>query len=298
MPRMLVEELGEGGTIVARKIKISAGILNVRLHPHSPTRYLEFIQDIYRRRQPVKVHGDRYAMLSSLDRSERDSHVLSGLITTFTRVESDGVWFDTSSLTEASEEQVSRINIPANLYPNAASYFSTLDGDSHRIFVETYSSGKTLTISSALRIFQRLSEDLHILDEYGPATISVVQDSSGLEIVFGLNIIKKITITILRPNPDIFSDDFEEQVEAHLAEAHSKKLVIGYEAVPGQSLVPTDEIQTASAVALENGKVETRGRDETGAVTRSTEDYPRILQDRYDPDELSEREAFRRLVSP
>jgi hypothetical protein len=59
---------------------------------------------------------------------------------------------------------------------------------------------------------------------------------------------------------------------------------------------PTEEIRQVSEVALENGEVEVRGRDEKGAVTKSTEQQPKIIHDKFDPEEISESEAFRRLV--
>src|SRR3546814_14345259 len=58
--------------------------------------------------------------------------------------------------------------------------------------------------------------------------------------------------------------------------------------VCSSDLNPTEEIRTVSEVALENGVVEVRGRDAHGAVKRSTEEQPKIIQDQYDPDERSE----------
>lgn len=76
----------------------------------------------------------------------------------------------------------------------------------------------------------------------------------------------------------------------------SRSLTVVYDAERGGSVVPTDEVRTIGEVALEHGVVEAKGRDSSGAVTRSTADHPEVLQDKYDPDELSESNAFRRLI--
>lgn len=282
---------------MARRIKISVGIVNIRLHPHSPEIYTNFIHDVYRQKQPINIHGDRYAMISMIDRSGEDGHEVSGIITTFTRIETDGAWFDAANLQEATDNQVSKINIPDNLYPNASSFFFVFDTKEHKIYVQQYSKGKQITPNSLLRFFRKVSDQLEILQKYNSAKVSIVQSTEGLDELFNLKKINEIKITILKPNSDIFADDFEAKVEAHLAETHAQKLILTYDAEPGQSIVPGKEIRAVSNAALENGSVQVKGRDEKGAVTRSTEEFPKLLQDTYDPDEISEKEAFRRVVA-
>ena len=153
-----------------------------------------------------------------------------------------------------------------------------------------------LTENSALTLFRALADETTISQKYGDIKITIVQSKEGLARIFALPVIKEIKITILKPNADIFADDFEAQIEEHLATAHSKKLTIIYEADPGSSIVPTEEIKAISAVALENGNVRVNGRDDSGAVKRSTDDHPLQYQDKYDPDAMSESQAFRSIL--
>lgn len=283
---------------MARRIKISAGVLNVRLHPHTPERYAEFLNDIYALRQPVKLRGDRHGIISLLDRSELDKGIITGIITTFLDIDFDGEWFSTANLQPASNEQISQVSIPADIHPNAASFYFQLNTSTHRIYFQTYSSGKVFSDNSALMLFSKLADNLAIRQKYGDIQLTVVQSKEALDRIFSLPTIKSISITIQKPNADIFADDFEEQIEAHLLQTNSKKVTISYEAEPGGSVVPTAEIRTISAVALENGNVEVKGRDESGAVSLSSNDHPKVIQDKYDPDTMSESQAFRRLVPP
>lgn len=284
------------GRLMARKIKLSAVILNIRLHPHSSEIYQNYISDVFKLKLLVNVRGDRYAMISSIDSSKADSDEISGIITSFTQIDNEGAWFDAANLQEATDNQISRITIPDQLYPNSASFYFKFNTKTHKIYVQQYSKGKNFTTNAILKYFVKVSENLAILEKYNAAKISVVQSKTGLDRLFELKKLSEIKITILKPNSDIFSDDFESQIEAHLAESHSQKLVLIYDADHGKSIVASEEIKAIGNVALENGKVEVKGRNETGAVSKSTEDHPKILQDRYDPDAISESEAFSRLT--
>lgn len=283
---------------MARKTKITAGILNVRLHPHSVPIYLSFLEDLFRLKEMVRIHGDRHAMLSFLDREKKDDGIIEGVVTTFTSIDVDGEWFDATGLSIATDEQVSEVNIPNSLYPNSSSFYFLFNANNHRLYVQTYSKGRTLSIRLAQKLFSDLSLKTRIATKYGAAKITIVQDKAKLDDLFALPVIKDIEITILKPNADIFDDDFEEKIEAHLAEAHSRKLTIKYEADQGKSIKMTPGIRRASEAALENGSVEVKGRDRQGAaVVQSTEDFPREIQERYDPDEVGEKTAFERAVT-
>lgn len=281
---------------MARKIKIEVGILNIKTHPHSPDRYAELIEAVYERRNTAKVRGDRYAMLSLLDKSTVRQGYITGLLTTFVNIELRGQWFDTSSLSEAKTSDLRQISIPEHLRPNAASFRFYFDLYEHRFYFQTYSQGKVLTPSSSLRVFAALLDDLRIRENFGDVKVSLVQSRAGLSTLFSLPVIKEIEIIIERPNADIFADDFEEKIEKHLEESHSRQVTISYKAERGSSVEPTGDIKKAGEVALDNGRVIVRGRDAGGAVTKSSADYPRLLHDKYDPDETSEEAAFRGLI--
>lgn len=282
---------------MARKVKISSVVLNIRLHPHTPELYKSFLQDIFQLRKPVKVHGDRYAMISLINRSEIDKDVITGTITSFTKVELQGSWFDAENLAEATDEQVSEVTIPRHLHPNAATFFFHFDIKKHRIYVQQYSKGKVLTANQALTLFKALSEDLSITEKYKLASITLVQARTGLEELFSLTRLDKISITIMKPNSDILADDFEAQIEQHLLDAHARKFIVTYTAEPGSSLVRTPDIDTLAESALDHGNVEVVGRDEKGRVKLSTEQYPEVLHDKYDPETTTEAQAFRRLIN-
>jgi hypothetical protein len=281
---------------MARRIKISASELNVRLHPHDDGRYADFISALYGLKRAVRIRGERHAILSLLDRGGADDGIYVGLITTFTRIDPQAPWFDATNLKEATDEQVSKISIPDGLFPNAASFYFLFNVRKHRLHVETYSNGKTLSVNSAHKLFETLAKDQKITQQFGEALITIVQSHDALDQLFQLPVIKRVRITILKPNADVFSDTFEQDIEEHLAETNSKKIEIGYDAEAGKSFKPTADVLQAAQPALHNGSVVVEGRDERGVARRSTEEYPKIDTDKYDPDKIDEGTAFRRLT--
>lgn len=281
---------------MARRVKISGGVLNIRLHPHPDHTYAAFIERLYELRKAIRIRGERHAIISRLDRAEADDGIYSGLITTFIRIDTDEPWFDVDALEEASDNKVSSVSIPNGLHPSAAFFNFVFNTNTHRLYFQTYSEGKTLSHNAARTLIERLADDLRITRDFGEAKITVVQSKAGLGNVFSLPVIKRVTIVIQKPNADIFEDDFDENVEEYLNELNSKKLTLILEAEAGKSIDPNPQLRRIGESALEHGSVKVDGRDEQGATTRSTEDFPRQLHDKYDSDDESESQAFRRLT--
>ena len=281
---------------MARHIRITGGVLNVRLHPHPDGIYGEFIEALYALRRSVKIRGERYAMISLLNRGEGGEGIYRGLITTFTKIDTEEPWFNAGNMREADDSEVSQIVIPDNLYPNAAAFNFLFDTNNHKIYIQTYSKGKLLSIKLADKPFSELSTDLSITRQFNRASITISQSKAGLARVFDLPVIKRVTITLLKPNADVFEDDFDEKIEGFLQEIHSRKMTVTVEAEPGRSVVPNAGLRRVSESALEHGAVTVDGRDADGTTRRSTEDFPRIIHSRYDPDVTSEDNAFRQMT--
>lgn len=280
---------------MAREYKIAAAVLNVSLHPHPKGIYKDWLEAIYRRRIAGHIHGDRYGMISTLDRRQAEEGLLNGVITTFTQIESGGPWFNTEDLAEATKDQISQVSIPRNLRPNASSFFFQFDLANHKIDFQTYSKGKAFTPVSGLRFFRDLAAKDRLAEQFGEAKISLINDRASLKTLFDLEQINQIRITIQRPNTDIFEDNLEDKVQKHLQEMNGRSLSIIYQSEPGQSLDPTDEIRQISDLALAHGEIEVTGRDGNGSVKLSSDSFPRVTQGKYTNEE-GEAAAFRRLI--
>ncbi|MCV9960274.1 DUF4747 family protein [Pararhizobium sp. BT-229] len=281
---------------MARKIKVSASSLNIRIHPHDAERYANWLHAIYRKRIIAPVYGDRHGMISMLDRSEAEDGIVTGTITTFVKFDKNGEWFNSADLKEATKDQVSEVSIPVDMHWNPGYFYFKFYTKRHRLYFQTYSKGKTFTPLSAQKFFSHLSANLDIMGEFGEAQVSIVQDKATLDKMFKIDRIKEISITILKPNPDIFDDDFDKNVEAHLAQTHSREITVTYKADANGSITPDDDINKIGTFALTNGSVTVVGRDGKGAVRMNSEQFPEELHDRFDPEVQSERNAFFSLL--
>lgn len=280
---------------MAREVKLAAGALNLRLHPHSPEIYDAFLSALYQLRRPIRLRGDRFGMITLLDRRRIDDGLIRGVLRTFTKIDPNARWFDESSLDDAAPDLLKKISIPANAHPNSSVFRFAFNVRKHILTFEQYSEGRQLTPNSAYALFRTLADDKEIVALFGPAKISILQDKQSLDRIFKLKRLKSITFIIDRPNPDIWSDDLEGEVDAHLAAVHAQRISVTYDAPPGGSLVETPSLRRLGNSALNNGEVEARGYDANGHVKVSTLDSPRIDQIKYDPESESEQAAFERL---
>ena len=170
------------------------------------------------------------------------------------------------------------------------------DANRHRLYIQTYSAGRTLSVRSALKLLTSLASDLNIIKVFKEAKIDIVQSKAGLDAVFSLPVIKRVTIVITKPNADVFEDDFDERIEGFLEDLHSKKMTLIVDAEPGQSVTPNAGLRRVGESALDHGFVTVQGRDAQGTTERSTQDFPEPLHDKYDPDTMAEARAFRQLT--
>lgn len=281
---------------MARKTKIAASVLNIRLHPHPPGVYAEWLEFIMKKRIMVQVHGDRYGIISRVDSSNANRGEIVGTITTFVKIETDGQWFNLDEMKVATEKQVSEVILPANLFPNTAAFYFLFDLKNHHLYFETYSKGKTFTANSALRFFSGLAKNLDVAKRFNEATINIVWDEATLRKMFSIDRIKEIEITIFKPNPDFFDNNFKKNLEQHMLETKTKELALKYKAEAGKSLKPDPDMKKLGEYALENGAVRVIGRDEQGRVDLNSDSYPREIHDKFDPDKQLEEQAFHNMV--
>ncbi|WP_298467281.1 DUF4747 family protein [uncultured Erythrobacter sp.] len=281
---------------MGQKALMRSGVINIRAHPNSEYVYASLIQRAYQLKAGTKLRGDRYGVISLLNTDTLEAGFVEGILTTFTKVDTDSEWFDLENLQEAAGEKVAEISIPENLYPNPKSFHFVFKLKSHKLFLQTYSKGDTLSIRDATRMFERLLQRSEIQREFGDVKVTMVQSRQSLDRIFALEKITKVSIKIERPNADIFDGDFEERIQQHLAATGSRQFEVAYTAERGGSVNVSDEIRRVSQPALANGKIDVEGRTAEGKEKRSTNEHPELRQMRYDTDEQTEAQAMRDIA--
>lgn len=275
-----------------RRQKMEVGGLNIRLHPHSDDRYRQLFKEMFKARVVAKVHGDRYGMVTSLSKIDDETDVVHGVLSTFLKIDTDGGWFNTATLKEASDEDLETLSIPENLRPNVKIYRFYFDVKSHKIAFEHYSDGNTFTHSSAQKFFDNLFRNKSLRSKFGDVKVSIIQQRGGMEKIFSIPRITDIDIFIAKPNSDIWDEDFEEQLESK----NARSMRIQFKAERGQGIKRDKALEMLIRASLENGHTEAKGYGANGHETVSTESYPKIVQDHYEED-TSPSSFFQRLAS-
>lgn len=280
---------------MARQHKLEIGGLNVRVHPHESGVYEELIGRLYDLKKVAKIHGGRFGLITMLDRAEEGSGMVYGVLSTFLEIEIDGDWFNTETMDEASDNDIRKIRIPDNLHPNLKTFRFAFNTKSHELIFEHYAEGDRLTHNSALSFFKNLADDRRIQDRFGDVKITVVTDRATVDRIFQIPRITDLDILIEKPNADLWGANFEEVAEEHLEDKNARSMNVKYKAERGQGIQRDDDLNALLNASINNGRSIAKGYGPEGHVKISTANYPKVVQEKYEP-EIAPSVVFRRLA--
>ena len=284
---------------MARKRKTQGRAFNIVTHPHDSDTYVRLFEIIWSLRYPVIVRGDDLIIMQSLRRVQDDENtILEGSFAKFTQIDISQPWFNLENLDKAEEEELREISIPEQIRPNFTPFDFYFFPKHHILVYESYFHGKTLSSLMLSRYLENIFAQPSIIEEFGEVSFSTIASEDSLNHVFGLELIRRISISFYRPNPDHL-EDTEEKVRRRMERLRAQKEVREIQAGRGESFAPQDDEETMelAQVATHSGEVTAFGKESSGAsVERSTKERPMVQVDRYDPDALTSRQAFRRLA--
>jgi len=281
---------------MARKRTIAAAALNIKLHPHSADLYRKLISNLYSRRFIVKTRGETHVAITELDDIDYKSDFVSGIISKFSRIDPNADWFDIENFEPVSEDDAPVID--KNLYPNYKPFFFLFNVKKHIFVFEQYGEYGTLGHNTALKFFQIASKNPGLQKEFNVLDVDLVKDTSTLKRLLDYARLKRLKIELRRPNPDFLDEETRQDIVERMESEHARKDTRIIEAMPGESLDPTDETLAEAEMAIDNGEVVAFGQNEQGtSETRSSMQFPHEEKERYDPDLRSDNQAFRTVAS-
>lgn len=282
---------------MARRRRIAARALNIRLHEHTDAKYQALIESLFSLRQPVTVRGDTQLLIQSIETGGRDSTTVSGAIAKFTNIEVRGAWLNIDTLAEAKEREVSQLKIPENLKPNYKTFYFSFDANNHILIFESTSADGNLSPMSILALFSHLIENPIIKNKFGDIEVDIVSDEAAIKTLFKIHKLQRVDIWINRPNPDGVDEDLEKEIHDRLQRRNAKSENYELVAAPGKSIKADEALMEYAKVASRNGQVSVIGKDQDGNPDRrSSSSFPQTLFVQYDPDKESSKQAFARLA--
>ncbi|MEG8027044.1 DUF4747 family protein [Sphingomonas aerolata] len=281
---------------MAQRMKVEAGALNVRTHPHDDENYRELFRAAFALKKPVKIRGDRHGLIASLQRIGQEDEIVNGVLTTFIELDLKGAWLNTETLAEASNNELEEIVVPDYLRPNLMAFRFAFDIKNHEIIFEHYGDGNRLTHASAESFFSRLLSDKKIKKRFGDVKVAVVQSKGSVDRIFSIPRITEIEAYIEKPNADVWDGGFEGNAEDHLDEKNARSMLVRYKAERGGGIRRDDDLDALVRASIRNGRTVAKGYGPEGHMVVTTERYPRVEQEKYNPDDLSNVQVFARLV--
>lgn len=280
---------------MAKLRTVTLGGINIRVHPHETKQvYIDLLKVAHSLKKVIRVRGDQHLMLSYV--SDQDTErlgIIHGTLARFTEIDMDLPWYNLSSLDAANEDDVEQVNIPESLKPNFTSFHFAFNLSNHKLAVETKNSRDTLSIRIVKKYLDKLFSDETIIERFNHPSIDIISDAENLDQIWKMSTLKNLEISLQKPNPDLPEDTFEDRIQNRMISLNAQKMEQKFKAVPGQSLEPDEETKLLAELAVSNGLVNADGNDIDGnKLEFSSDDHPHFVRERYDPDGLSDWQAF------
>ncbi len=286
---------------VKNERKLSMGVINITLHPHSPERYVQLFRDVHRSKIVSKIGHKQSALITSVtnyhigDKSP-DAPICGDLVK-FTDIDLDGTWFDLTNNKVADEADIEEINIPAHLKPNTSRFSFVFFPKQHLLFYEAYYLGKKLSPTAAVNSFKNILNNTRFLKKYGEAEVTHIPESDALSAALLTKHISLLKFKVTRPNADHF-DEIEKKFLESMDKRNIAAITEEHKAVKGQSLEIDEKTKQKAMIAEHNGYVELKGRDGNQKVVEfSTTAHPRIENYFYDANEDRPLDFLFRMAS-
>jgi Domain of unknown function (DUF4747) len=282
---------------MARKQKISAGCVNIRIHDQNRRDYSKLYRWILNRSSPQKVHGNTGIYISSdLAGFELGDAFGQGILSKFVDFDQYDKWANLNQRRAATQIEREQVTIPEGIRPGLKSFPFAFEFSSHLFFVQNYDSGNTLSLPSVKKYFDSVFSMQHFLNEFGAISVTILQSEAALDDIFGMDVLKELSIFIEMPNHDVWGLDNEEEVEQALTEEGASSFEARFKAGKGGSLTPSDRTRIHARVALNNGYVSAKGKQEGVSKTISTTKYPLIEAVKVDPERANPAQFFRDII--
>ncbi len=272
-------------------IHISA--LNLVLQPHTPIRYVEMLRRMAAGKFDAKIRGDDALLLGSCRYLNRDNPLegVRGELYKFLKLDAAEAWFNMRDMDEATEDDVAELVIPEYLKPHFKRFQYIFFPQGHRFYFISKKTRHNLSPGLVKNFFLSVFSRSEFA-EYGQLTITVQPDPNSLDFMLSLRRISKLKLEIERPNPDDH-EGLEEDILERLNEINAKAQRIEFLEANNAGLIVNDEIRTLASVAEGNGYVAVEGKDEDNIKQYlSTKDMPLHVTTRYNPNLMSEFDAF------
>lgn len=269
--------------------KLSVSVLNITVQPHSPQKYVELFNDVFKQKNACKYYGEKFGIISKLEDIEEKTGILAlfGEISIFTNINKDAPWFNFESLEEAAENDIMEIKIPDKLRPNLTKCFFVFNAIKHQMFFIT-KNGQDMSFGGMCikKFIYNLFNTEQNIQKFGDIAVNLIPESNIIDKLFSYPHLSKLNIVLTPPNPDDLADE-EAKLMEKLNTMRAKKMEQSYTAERRTTSLNVDEeTRRLSEIASNNGYVSVVAKDVYGiSIIDSTKEHPLVITRQYDEDD-------------
>jgi hypothetical protein len=282
---------------MARPKKITLNAINISVHPHTPAHYSRLWSALFELKRAIDIGRDQALMIGAIEQIDpkKPEAGYMGLLFRFTTIDKNKGWFNLESGVEADPDTVKReVKIPDNLRPNLSTFHYRLFPKSHRLVIENKNAnGDSLGAAAVEKMITHLAADPKISKTFKNIDATMEQSEEHIDDILTGKVLKRLIITVKRPNPDDDSDDDERHVLGELLEEKVRTKTIALSALSGQSIRPSPRTKRFARVAKSNGRVQAIEETADGKrVPVSSKSHPRVDQFPYSESTQTRTDAF------
>lgn len=288
-----------GEEVLAKPKTIAVGGINIRVHSkHEPAEYINLWNALLRMRK-AKIRGPSALMIGTSSRlnPSNPQSSLFGYLYRFVNIDPDDPWFNIDQHKKAEPEDVALVSIPPALKPNLAEIPYLFDVRRHKLFFLSGGTDPSVSAGSVTALMEFLCAHTRIKDRFGDIDTTTLTKSGLVEELLKWPEIRRIDVSLKRPNPTDFDDD--QAFYERLKRRNLKEEQYTYLKAPGAaSITPDEEMKAIFERAVENGLYEQTGTNPEGKTdTATSSTYPRKEIGEYDPKVQTFKEAFVQVIS-
>lgn len=268
--------------MMARFRSMVVGLVNIKLHPHSPEKYERLIQSTFKIRSIGKIRGAEWGMIGSVNENnyDRNSPFLYGTIYKFLNIDPKAPWLDIKELNPLNTEDEKAFPlIPEELKPNLKFVSYVFYPKIHRIFFDT----KIISASNMKTLLESMFKAEPIIRNFGSVDVCVESTKEAIEKIIAIPRLTKLDILYTKPNDDEFGS-IEKKFLNRFDSLRIKRFEQTSTSMDYESIQIDDETKALMNIARNNGKVLAHGYDAEKRVLLSTEQHPMTEPVSYNPD--------------
>jgi hypothetical protein len=248
--------------------------INIVTHPHSRESYKKIITAMVSKRYSINTGGSHKLMIGTIDNYYDESeNVFYGSLYRFTDIDINDKWFDLSSNEEAKKEDLTGINIPENLKPGLKSFYYVFFLGTHKLYFVSKQGNDSLParhVEKLLTTFLTMGD----FNKFESFKVTVIPDQQAVDSIISNKSIKKLTIDINKPNPDVPSNETDKEVQKRFIDERTRRITETLYAENGQHIIPSEHTTSFAKLASENGSVEIISDESGFSEIKSTKSSP------------------------